>query len=56
MHETDGARSRYVQRLYGRDPADASLYHIVLDATVLAVDDVVELLALAAEAFWRQAS
>ena len=51
--ETDAARSRYVHRLYGRDPADASLYHVVLDATVLSVDDVVDVVALAAEAFWR---
>src|SRR6185295_5712375 len=30
LHETDSARSRYVQRLYGRDPADPSLYHLVV--------------------------
>jgi cytidylate kinase len=52
--ETDNARSRYVQRLYGRDPGDASLYHLVLDATILSVEDVVDVLASAAEAFWRR--
>ena len=56
LHETDSARSRYVQRLYGRDPADASLYHLLIDATVLPVDDVVQVVASAAEAFWRQAT
>ncbi|MCU1454133.1 MAG: hypothetical protein JWN46_2279 [Acidimicrobiales bacterium] len=56
LRETDAARSRYVQRLYGRDPADATLYHVVLDPTVLPVDDLVEILAIAAEAFWRQTS
>jgi len=52
--ETDNARSRYVHRLYGRDPADASLYHLVVDATILSVEDIVDVLVLAAEAFWRQ--
>ena len=51
--ETDSARARYVQRLYGRDPADASLYHLVLDATVFTVEDLVDVVAVAAEAFWR---
>jgi cytidylate kinase len=51
--ETDSARARYVQRLYGRDPAEVSLYHLVLDATVLSVEDLVDVVALAAEAFWR---
>ena len=37
-------------------PADPSLYHLVVDATVLSVEDLVEVLALAAEAFWRQGS
>ena len=48
LHETDNARSRYVQRLYSRDPADASLYHLVVDATVLPAEDLVDMLATAA--------
>ena len=52
--ETDNARSRYVRRLYARDPAEASLYHLVVDATVLSVEEVVNVLGLAAEAFWRR--
>ncbi len=51
---TDSARSRYVQRLYGRDPAEPSLYHLIIDPTVLSPDDCVEVLATAALAFWRR--
>ncbi|MCU1450521.1 MAG: cytidylate kinase, partial [Acidimicrobiales bacterium] len=52
VEENDRARSRAVRRLYGRDPADPSLYHLVLDPTVLSIDACVDLLATAAEAFW----
>ena len=51
--ETDRARTQYVDRLYGRDPADPSLYHLVIDATVLSADVCVDLVALAATAFWE---
>jgi len=53
LDETDRARSRYVERLYNRDPADPGLYHLVVDTTVLAVDDCVDVIARAATAFWR---
>jgi cytidylate kinase len=56
LEASDSARSRYVRRLYRRDPADVSLYHLVLDSTVLPVDVCVELVARAAEAFWAQES
>jgi hypothetical protein len=52
--ETDRARARYVDRLYGQDPTDRRLYHLVLDSTVLATDDCINVLAAAAEAFWNQ--
>jgi cytidylate kinase len=52
LSKTDVARARYVQRLYGRDPSDASLYHLVLDSTVIALDALVELIAVATEAAW----
>jgi cytidylate kinase len=52
--ETDRARSLYVKRLYGKDPADPSLYHLALDTTVLPTDAVVELVAAAASAYWDQ--
>ena len=50
--ETDEARARYTRRLYQHDPADPTLYHVVLDVTVLSASACVELLAAAAEAFW----
>ena len=52
--ETDRARARYVDRLYGQDSADPRLYHLVMDSTVLATNACVEVLAVAAEAFWQQ--
>lgn len=52
LRDTDAVRSRYVRRLYRLDPADASLYHLVLDATALSADACVEVIAAAAEAFW----
>lgn len=52
--ETDRARTRYLERLYEHDPADQRLYHLVVDSTVLATDDCIEVLAGAAEAFWHQ--
>jgi cytidylate kinase len=56
LHETDRARARYVDQLYRSDPADTRLYHLVFDSTALDTDDGVELLARAAEAFWRHGS
>ena len=55
LEETDRARARYVSRQYGRDPTEPSLYHLVLDTTMLDRGDCVELLAGAAESFWRTA-
>ena len=52
LDETDVTRSRYVRKLYRRDPDDASLYHLVLDATVLSTDDCVSVIAAAAGASW----
>ena len=54
LHETDRARARYVDRLYGHDPVDPALYHLVVDSTVLATDASVEMLAAAATAYWQQ--
>jgi cytidylate kinase len=53
LQETDGARARFVQRVYGRDQADATLYHLVLDSTVVTLDDGVELIELAVRRFWE---
>lgn len=52
LQATDSARARYVKRLYRRDPGDVSLYHLVLDATVLTVDACVDIVTGAAQAFW----
>ena len=52
LEETDAARTRYAQRLFNRDPADPSLYHLVVDSTVLTVDACVDVLATAAQDYW----
>jgi cytidylate kinase len=46
----DKARTAYVRRLYRCDPADASLYHLVLDSTAIPLDTVIELIVTAARA------
>jgi cytidylate kinase len=45
----DQARTAYVRRLYRVDPADAALYHLVIDSTVIPLDAVVDLILTAAE-------
>ena len=52
LEETDAVRARYTQRLYGRDPGDPSLYHLVLDSTVLTLEACVDVLAVAAADYW----
>jgi cytidylate kinase-like protein len=54
-HETDSARTRYWQRLYGLDPADTRHYHLVIDSTVLPSDACVDMIAIAANAYWQYA-
>ena len=44
----DKARTAYVRRLYRCDPADASLYHLVIDSTAMPLDTVIELIITAA--------
>jgi cytidylate kinase len=46
----DKARTAYVRRLYRCDPADASLYHLVIDSTAIPLDTVTELIIAAARA------
>ena len=48
MQTADRARAAYVRRLYGVDPADASLYHMVIDSTAIPLDTVIELILTAA--------
>ena len=50
LRAADKARTAYVRRLYRCDPADASLYHLVLDSTAIPLDTVIELVVIAARA------
>src|SRR5580693_9146758 len=50
LRAADKARTAYVRRLYRCDPADASLYHLVIDSTAMPLDAVVELILTAARA------
>jgi cytidylate kinase len=50
LRAADNARTAYVRRLYRCDPADASLYHLVIDSTAIPLDTVTELILTAARA------
>ena len=50
LRAADQARTAYVRRLYRCDPADASLYHLVIDSTAIPLDTVTELILAAARA------
>jgi cytidylate kinase len=50
LRAADQARTAYVRRLYRCDPADASLYHLVIDSTAIPLDTVTELILTAARA------
>lgn len=50
LRAADKARTAYVRRLYRCDPADASLYHLVIDSTAMPLDTVIELIITAARA------
>jgi cytidylate kinase len=50
LRAADKARTAYVRRLYRCDPADASLYHLVIDSTAMPLDTVIELILAAARA------
>jgi cytidylate kinase len=50
LRAADKARIAYVRRLYRTDPADASLYHLVIDSTAIPLDTVIELILAAARA------
>jgi cytidylate kinase len=51
--EADRARALFVKRLYRVDPADPSLYHMLLDTTVLGVDLGLKVVLGAANAFFE---
>lgn len=48
LRACDAARAAYVERLYRVDPADASLYHLVIDTTTIPPEDATELILAAA--------
>ena len=50
LRAADKARTAYVRRLYRCDPADPSLYHLVIDSTAIPLDTVIELIVTAARA------
>jgi cytidylate kinase len=50
LRAADKARIAYVRRLYRCDPADASLYHLVIDSAAMPLDTVVELILTAVRA------
>jgi cytidylate kinase len=50
LRAADKARTAYVRRLYRCDPADASLYHLVIDSTAIPLDTVTEIILTAAHA------
>jgi cytidylate kinase len=50
LRAADRARTAYVRRLYRCDPANASLYHLVIDSTAMPLDTVIELIVTAARA------
>jgi cytidylate kinase len=50
LRAADKARTAYVRRLYRCDPADAALYHLVIDSTAMPLEVVIELILTAARA------
>jgi cytidylate kinase len=50
LRAADKARIAYVRRLYRCDPADASLYHLVIDSTAMPLETVIEVIVTAARA------
>ena len=50
LRAADKARDAYVRRLYRCDPADPSLYHLMIDSTAMPLDTVIELIITAARA------
>jgi cytidylate kinase len=55
QQETDRARTSFVKRLYRKDPADPSLYHLVIDPTVIGADATIEVIKTAATAYFSNA-
>ena len=56
QQRSDRARTNFVCRLYHVDPADPSLYHLVIDSTAVPLDTVVEIILQAGSAFAERAA
>jgi|GEM_PF-61915 len=48
LRRTDAARSAYTRHLYGHDPHEPSLYHVIIDTTAVGFDACVEAIVTAA--------
>jgi MFS family permease len=48
LHRVDRLRSAYLRELYGRNPTDPTLYHLVFDTSALPLDACLEAAAAAA--------
>jgi cytidylate kinase len=49
VEETDRNRKAYFRHFYRADPDDLSLYHLVIDSTIVDLDACGDLICLAAE-------
>ncbi|HRE03287.1 MAG TPA: cytidylate kinase-like family protein [Ilumatobacteraceae bacterium] len=54
--DSDRAWTRFVNRLFDRNPQDASLYHLLIDSTAIPLTTTIELVSQAAHAFWQHSA
>jgi hypothetical protein len=53
LEHTDRIRSQYWRRLYRRDIAHPSHYHLIVDSTAIDLGVVRDLVVAGAKAFWE---
>jgi cytidylate kinase len=56
LRDHDRARTAYARKLYGVDPADDDLYHLVIDSTTFDLATCVDLIVAASDARARNAA
>jgi cytidylate kinase len=54
LRENDRARAEYGRKLYGVDPSEVDLYHLVIDDTAFEIDTCIELIVAASDARARE--
>lgn len=54
LDDSDRARTAYVKHFYRTDPGDSSLYHLVLDSTVVPFDEVIDTVVRVANSQLRE--